>query len=326
MKPLQFNEILKQKLWGGEDIVRIKGGDPQKIAYIGESFEISGMAGEETTVASGEFAGWTLRQLAKRFGSRLLGRKNWEKFGEEFPLLIKFISAARDLSIQVHPDDAMAHVMGHPFGKNEMWYILKAQSGANISNGFKKDFSEEKYAEALSQGNFARHINIVDSHSGDCFFIPAGRIHCISAGNFLIEIQQSSDDTFRVYDFDRIGPDGKKRELHIEQARQALSYKAVPDPRVHYVPNEEGRALLMHTPYFTSHACSLSRRQTMDYSSVDSFMIYVAFEGAARLTDGEGNSLRLPAGHSVLFPAENQTVVVEPENGEKFRFLEACIV
>lgn len=325
MKPLQFKEILKQKLWGGEDIVRIKGWDPKEVREIGESFEISGLPGDETRVASGEFEGWTLRRLSERFGPRLLGEKNWKKFGTDFPLLIKFISAARDLSIQVHPDDEMAHEMGHPFGKNEMWYILKAEDGVNISNGFKEDFSEEKYAKALAAGNFAEHINIVPSRRGDCFFIPSGRIHCIGAGNFLIEIQQSSDDTFRVYDFDRIGPDGKKRKLHIEQARQALDYRAVPDPRIHYVDHEGGRSPLMSTPYFTAHVCKLSGTASIDYAEMDSFVIYIAFEGAARLTDSEGNTLHLSAGHTVLFPAENKLVNIEPENGETFGFLEASI-
>lgn len=323
IKPLRFGEIYKTKIWGGTGIGRLKGLEDN--GNTGESFEISGLAGDETRVKTGEFEGLTLRELLERFGARLVGARNFERFGTNFPLLVKFISAAGDLSLQVHPDDAMAHEMGHPYGKNEMWFIVAAEPGAHICAGFSSDFSETQYLAALADGNLGDHVNVAVTHPGDCFYIPAGCIHAIGAGNLIIEIQQSSDDTFRVYDYDRVDADGKKRELHVEQARRALDYRAAAPREAHYDRQAEGATRLVDCASFSTRSCRFTQPATLDYAAIDSFVIFVAYEGAALLTDAEGNEVRLKAGESVLFPAENTAVSVKPLGDTPCRFLEARI-
>ncbi len=323
MQPLTFQELFLPKIWGGEDIGLLKGCCLQK--NIGESFEISSVPGKETPVATGEFAGLTLEEVIKRTGVRLLGKVNYEKYGTDFPLLVKFISSAEDLSVQVHPGNDIAHEMGHPYGKNEMWYMVQTTGNAIVRVGFSEDYSEERYLREVADGTLCNHINTVAVHPGDSFSIPAGRIHSIGAGCLLIEIQQSSDDTFRVYDYNRTDITGEKRELHIDMARRALDYHAVSNPRINYqeVPNKP--VMLLDSPSFTTKLCRFDGTQVLDYSGLDSFVIYVAFEGSALLTDSEGTTLRLAAGHSVMFPAENAFVSIRPERA-RFSFIETSIL
>ena len=213
MKPIKFEALLKNTIWGGNDINQLKQ-LPEGTKAVGESWEISGVPGNETIVTAGDDLGATLPALIRKYGATLVGQANFERYGETFPLLIKFISAAQPLSIQVHPDDAMANTMGHPFGKTEMWYIIGTHEGARLCSGFAHDYSADAYAQGVEDGSIEEHLAYHTTHVGDCFFIPAGRIHSIGAGNFLIEIQQSSNDTFRVYDFNRtddpLGADAEK--------------------------------------------------------------------------------------------------------------------
>ncbi len=311
--PLLFKEIFRSKIWGGSGIGRLKG--LTLPDDIGESLEVSGMQGEETVVANGTLGGLTLQQILQQHGVELLGRKNFERFGTHFPLLVKFISTADDLSIQVHPDDGLAQAMGRRNGKSEMWYVVRAEKGARVLSGFAEDFSEERCLESIAEGRLCEHINALPVQSGDCFFIPAGRIHSIGAGCLLIEIQQSSDDTFRVYDFDRKEADGFRRTLHLDEARQALSYEAVTSPRTFYTPQINTPVTLVDTPQFTVRLCRFTEKTTLDYSGLDSFVCFVVFEGEVLLTDAEGRSVKLAAGSTVLFPAENPLVNVEPLGG-----------
>lgn len=310
MKPLRFREIYKEKPWGGTEIGRLKGCDLPR--GIGESFEISGVPGSETLVADGEFAGRPLSDILRHYGAEILGRRNAERYGTDFPLLIKFISAADNLSVQVHPDDALAQEMGHPFGKNEMWFIVRAEAEAKIFNGFSTAFSPEGYTAELAAGRLLEHINVDESHVGDCFYIPAGCIHSIGAGNLLVEIQQSSDDTFRVYDYDRVGADGSKRELHVDMAKRALDYNRVGSQRVTYTSAVGHPVTLVESPSFTTRLCRFDAPVALDYAALDSFVIFIAFSGEAQLTDASGNGVRLAAGRSVLFPADNTAVSVQP--------------
>lgn len=323
MQPFKFKEIFKEKIWGGDDIARIKQRELQP--NIGESFEISGVPGSETHVAGGPCDGMTLAQLTEEYGEKFLGKANFQKFGTDFPLLIKFISTASDLSVQVHPGEEMAHALGHPYGKNEMWYVVDAKSGAFVRDGFSRDFSEEEYLSSLDDGSLIPVINEFPTVAGDSFLVPAGRIHCIGGGNLIIEIQQSSDDTFRIYDYDRIAADGSKRELHVDLARQALSYKAVADPRVHYRSEPDRMVKLVDADYFRTRLGRIGKTLTIDYSTSDSFVILIAFEGSARITDSEGYVIELRAGESVLFPACNDSIKAEPIGGNQFGFLETGI-
>lgn len=313
MKALQFNALLKTTIWGGEEVTALKKLE-NAPKQVGESWEISGVPGNETVVADGEFKGETLEKLIERFGAELVGKRNIERYGTTFPLLIKFISAAQDLSIQVHPDDAMAQRMGHPYGKTEMWYIVHTQPGASLCSGFNADFSADGYTKSLADGTLMNHLSRHETRPGDCFFIPAGRIHSIGAGNFLVEIQQSSNDTFRVYDFDRTDAEGHKRELHVAQAREALDYKAYPEYRTQYEPHPNDCTPLVDCPQFTTRLYELTASLKADYTDIDSFVILIAFEGAATLRYAEGE-LTLRAGESVLFPATTEGVEIVPEAG-----------
>lgn len=324
MRPLKFREILKPTLWGGTDITAMKSLTASG-ASIGESWEISGVPGAETPVAGGEYAGMTLRELTARFGAELVGAENLRRYGDNFPLLVKFISAARDLSIQVHPDNAMARRLGRPFGKSEMWYIVRARRGAMICSGFNHEFAPADFTRSLDEGTLCNHLRQHESRAGDCFFIPAGRIHSIGAGNFLIEVQQSSDDTFRVYDFNRVDQNGERRQLHVDLAREALDYEYADDNRTNYLPVVNRAVTLIDRPEFTTRLYQLDRPLRADYSAIDSFVIFVAFEGSARLIDGDGNAVSLRAGESVLFPASNGTVDLMPGDAHPFGCLECFI-
>lgn len=319
MKALQFEALLKTTIWGGEEVTQLK-----QIAnapkQVGESWEISGVPGNETPVCEGEYKGQTLGQLIANFGADLIGKHNYEQYGTTFPLLIKFISAAQDLSIQVHPDDAMANRMGHPYGKTEMWYIVRTQPGASLCSGFNADFSADGYTQSLEDGTLMQHLSRHVTQPGDCFFIPAGRIHSIGAGNFLVEIQQSSNDTFRVYDFDRTDAQGNKRQLHVAEAREALDYKAYPEYRTHYTLQPNACTPLVNCPQFTTRLYSLTESVKADYSAIDSFVILIAFEGSATIRYDEGE-LMLKAGQSVLFPATTQGIEIKPLDQE-FKALE----
>ena len=324
MTPYKFQPVLKTPLWGGRDIVQLKGlTSPERV---GESWEISGVPGDESLVAEGPDRGMTLAQLIERDGANLIGRRNLERFGTDFPLLIKFISADQALSIQVHPDDEMAQrVEGKPFGKTEMWYVVGTHEGAELFSGFNRPLSLEEYDRLMTEGQLTSALSHYNTRPGDCFFLPAGQIHSIGAGNFIVEIQQSSDLTYRVYDFDRIDDSGQKRQLHTEQARQALNFTARDDYRTHYTPRDNARVVLESHPEFTTSLYRCTEAVETDFSDIDSFVIFVAFEGSAQLTDSEGHTTTLRAGESMLFPASNRSVRIEPQGGERFSCIETYV-
>ncbi len=324
MKALKFTPLLKSTIWAGRDVAQIKQ-CADSNALIGESWEISGVPGDETLVCEGEHKGLSLAQLIEQHGAEIVGAENLRRYGTSFPLLIKFISADQDLSIQVHPDDAMAQRMGHPYGKTEMWYIAKTHPGATLCTGFNAEFSAEGYTQSLADGTLTSHLNRCETQPGDCFFIPAGRIHSICAGNFLVEIQQSSNDTFRVYDFDRTDSNGNKRELHVEQAREALDYAACPDFRTQYAARENEAVMLVDCPQFTTRLFQLTQPVAEQHEGIDSFAILIAYEGEAEIIDGEGNATTLRAGESVLYPACNLWTEIRPKGDAKFCCLETYV-
>ena len=310
MKAIRFDALLKTTIWGGEEVTELKHLS-QAPLQVGESWEISGLPGDETLVSDGEFKGQTLSQLIATHGASLVGKHNYEQYGTNFPLLVKFMSTAKDLSIQVHPDDAMAQRMGHPFGKSEMQYILHAQPESRFYAGFNADFSADGYSQSVQDGSLMAHLKCHATHAGDCFLIPAGHIHCIGSGNFLIEIQQSSNDTFRAYDFDRRDAQGQRRELHIAQAREALDFHAYPTHRVHYDHKPDTASLLVDIPEFVVRLYEIEHTLNVDYATTDSFIIYIAYEGDALLHYDEGD-VHLSAGQTILFPASTTFVRIEP--------------
>ncbi|WP_418992262.1 type I phosphomannose isomerase catalytic subunit [Alistipes sp.] len=312
----KFEPILKSTLWGGEKIIPYKGIESAQTA-VGESWELSGVKGNESVVAAGPDAGMTLPQLIARDGAALVGQANAERFGGEFPLLIKFIDARQDLSIQVHPDDRLAWERHRSKGKTEMWYVVDADPGAKLRAGFAQAVTPEEYEASVADNTITDLLAEYEIHRGDLFFLPAGRVHSIGAGAFIAEIQQTSDITYRIYDFNRRDAQGKTRELHTELAKGAIDYTVLPDYRTPYrkAPNE--RVELVACPYFTTSLLDLTAPYTLDLSDLDSFVVAICTEGCGTLRDDRGNEMPLHRGETVLIPASVGSVAIAPEEGMK---------
>ena len=312
MYPLKFNPILKSMIWGGEKLRQYKAIDTDQ-KNIGESWELSGVPGNESVVSNGEFAGRTITELIKEYGPELLGRHVYETCGEKFPLLIKFIDARDDLSIQVHPDDAMAQeVHDQPFGKTEMWYVVSANKDAHLMSGLSAEITPEEYVSRVENNTITDILCDYKVASGDVFFLPAGRIHSIGKGCFIAEIQQTSDLTYRIYDFGRLGLDGKPRELHTELAKDAIDYSVSEDYRTAYAPVLNEDAPLVECKYFKTHLLDLTVPLSVDVKSKDSFVILICLEGQGELTDSEGNVVALKQGETVLVPAVTDQITFTP--------------
>ena len=302
MEIYKFNNILKPVLWGGDKLVAFKG-LPACDEPIGESWELSAVPGHESVVKGGEDDGLTLSQLVQRYGADLVGEDVYRRFGDSFPLLIKLIDAKRDLSIQVHPDDAMAQRRHGSFGKNEMWYILDADEGATIATGFKRPITPEEFDRHLAEGTILDVVNRDASHPGDVFYIPAGMIHAIGAGNLLVEVQQSSDITYRVWDYNRRDADGNLRELHTSQAREALDYNALDGQVVPPEPSLIGSTELLTTRYFSLTHYIVDKSLRIEIPQSHSFLALTCIQGES-LIEAEGlPSSAIKQGETVLIPA-----------------------
>ena len=252
MYPLKFKPILKTLVWGGEKIAPFKGIDTDQH-NIGESWELSGVKDNESVVANGPLAGRTITELIAEYKDRLIGRANYEKTGTEFPLLIKFIDARQDLSIQVHPDDRLAAERHNGSkGKTEMWYVVNADKDAHLMSGLTRAITPEEYVARVADNTITEVLHDYKVSPGDVFFLPAGRIHSIGAGSFIAEIQQTSNITYRIYDFGRLGLDGKPRELHTELAKDAIDYNVYDDYRTHYTEKKNEETELVSCSYFTT--------------------------------------------------------------------------
>ena len=309
----KFQPILKSTIWGGEKIVpykQIASGQTQ----VGESWELSGVKGNESVVAGGPEAGTTLPGLIAHHGAALLGKANFERFGEEFPLLIKFIDARQDLSIQVHPDDRLAWERHKSKGKTEMWYVVDADKGARLRSGFAKQVTPAQYEASVEDNTITDILAEYEIHPGDLFFLPAGRVHSIGAGAFIAEIQQTSDITYRIYDFNRKDANGKTRELHTDLAREAINYEVLDDYRTKYEPLKDEPVELVACPYFTTSLYDMTEEISCDYSELDSFVIFICMEGSCKMVDNEGNELTVNAGESILLPATTQDITITPES------------
>lgn len=286
---------------------------------MGESWEISDVPGDESVVADGADAGKNLTQLMQEYKEKLVGKENYQRFHGKFPLLIKFIDAKQDLSIQVHPNDELAMKRHQSMGKTEMWYIIDNTGGkAHLYSGLKKKITPEEYAQMIEENTICDALDKYDVQPGDVFFLPAGRIHSIGAGCFLAEIQQTSNITYRIYDFNRRDKNGNLRELHTELSKDAIDYTVENDYRTHYTPHKDEPVELVSCPYFTTSVYNLTESMTMDYSELDSFVIYICMKGSCTVTDNEGNCISLKAGESVLFPATTQNLEVVPDGEVSF--------
>lgn len=320
MKPLKFNALLKSTLWGGDKIIPFKHLDIQQ-ENVGESWEISGVKDNETIVADGPYAGKKLNELVEELKGKLVGEDNYQRFGNEFPLLIKFIDARQDLSIQVHPTDEIAKMQGKERGKTEMWYLMDSDKDATLLCGLKKKITPEEYAQMVENDTIVDAIDRYEVKEGDCFFLPAGRIHAIGTGCFLAEIQQTSDVTYRIYDFKRKDKDGNYRQLHTKEAAECINYNVESNYRTDYTPVKNQGVSLVQCPYFNTAVYDLDEPMTIDYSELDSFVILIGLKGNATITDNEGNTFTLQAGESVLVPATTETLKVDGN----IKFLETYV-
>ncbi|MGM9871419.1 MAG: type I phosphomannose isomerase catalytic subunit [Muribaculaceae bacterium] len=302
-----FTPYYKSVIWGGDEICRRKG-EPAPDAHIGESWEISPVAGCETIVADGPDKGLTLNKLTLRYGPSLLGKEISEKYCGRFPLLLKIIDAGRDLSVQVHPGEEMARRLHNCPGKTEMWYIVDHKPGAKIYNGFTRPITPDGYRKMVEQKDIMDVIQAHDAANGDVYFVPPGRIHAIGAGNLLIEVQQASDITYRVYDFDRLGADGHPRELHTELAAQAINFSVFSDHRIDY-DTASRQVELLSCDYFDVALIS-PEDDIMHYDIPrDAFAIVICVEGECTVSSGD-DTRSLPPLHSLLVPASEKTFTV----------------
>lgn len=317
MYPLKFQTIFKTVVWGGEKIAPFKGVETDQH-NIGESWELSGVKGNESVVAEGALAGKTITELAEEYKGCLLGEKVFAKTGTEFPLLIKFIDARDDLSIQVHPDDALAGARHNGSkGKTEMWYVVQADEKAHLMSGLTKHITPEEYAAKVEDNTITDVLHDYNVSAGDVFFLPAGRIHSIGTGCFIAEIQQTSDITYRIYDFGRVGLDGKPRELHTELSKAAIDYTVLDDYKTAYEEVKNAENEIVSCEYFTTSLFDLDQPVSVPVKANDSFMIVICVGGNGTLTDSEGNAVTLRQGETVLVPACTESVTFTPSEGLK---------
>lgn len=314
--PLKFEPILKEKIWGGTTLVSHyhKNADPG-IKY-GESWELSAISDNLSVVSNGFLAGNNIEELIEVYMGDITGESVFERFGNEFPLLVKLIEAGEDLSIQVHPDNKTAKERHKAYGKTEMWYILESEKGSKIFTGFKEPVSKEIYMNAMKTGELPGLLNIENSEPGDVFFTPAGRIHAIGRGILLVEIQQTSDITYRVFDWNRKDIKGKSRDLHMELALDVIDFKAAGKNKISKQPTINKTENLVNCEFFTTNIISFNERIIKDYNLIDSFVIYVCTEGEF-LIRWEGNSEPVLKGETVLLPALIKDVILEPSPESK---------
>ena len=317
MNYFKFQPLLKQTLWGGDKIIPFKHLSTV-MENVGESWEISGVKDNET-IAAGD--GRSLNQLVRDMKGRLVGEANYQRFGDEFPLLIKFIDARQDLSIQVHPTDEIAHRQGRERGKTEMWYVMDSAPDAKLYNGLKLQITPEQYKQMVADDTICDALAQYSVKEGDLFFIPAGRIHSIGAGCFVAEIQQTSDVTYRIYDFKRKDKDGNYRQLHTQEASESINYTVLDDYRTHYQPRTNESQLLVECPYFNTAVYDLTEAMTIDYSELDSFVILIGMKGEGTLTI-DGETVAFSAGETILVPASAQEVRTEGT----IKFLETYVL
>jgi mannose-6-phosphate isomerase len=318
--PLKFKTIYKDKIWGGQKIKTYLHKDFGDLPNCGETWEISGVKSDVSVVADGALEGESLADLLEKYKDQLVGKKVYAHFGNVFPLLVKFIDANDDLSIQVHPDDELAKKRHNSFGKTEMWYIIEADPGSTLISGFNQPVNKETYLDKLNSGHIMDILNREDVDAGDVFFLPAGRVHTIGKGLLIAEIQQTSDITYRIYDFDRVDDKGNKRELHTEEAVAAIDYNFYPEYKTEYQPEKNETVKLVKCPYFTTNILDFTKSTSRDYSALDSFVIHVCVEGNY-VIECHGGQHTVKMGECVLLPKTVDRVDMITVNG--FKILES---
>lgn len=304
--PLKFHPILKERLWGGTKL-GVQLNKPISSDITGESWELSGVEGDVSVVSNGALKGTSLNTLIANKADELLGTSVVKRFGKEFPILIKFIDAKQDLSIQLHPNDALAKKRHNSFGKTEMWYIMDAEKDAKLIVGFNQPVTKEQYVQSLENNTLLDYMNYENVRSGDTFFINTGKIHAIGAGVLLAEIQQTSDVTYRVFDFNRRDKEGNLRELHTDLALEAIDFDQKDDFKVSYEKKKDRINPMVACPYFNTNFLHLEGDLIQNTTQRDSFTIYMCVEGEAQISNENGDTT-VQKGESVLLPASSNTI------------------
>ena len=310
--PLKFEPIIKDKIWGGDALVNHYGKKPAGLSNIGESWELSAITDNLSVVSNGFLAGNNIEEIIEVYMGDITGDSIFERFGNEFPLLIKFIEAGKDLSVQVHPGNELAKERHNANGKTEMWYILESKNHGKIYTGFSEPVTSEVYLDALNNNSIPDLLNVETAEPGDTFFTPAGRIHAIGAGIVLVEIQQTSDITYRVYDWGRTGVNGKPRELHTDLAMDTIDFSASGKTKTRFELKENKKENLVNCEFFTTNILKFNSQVEKDYNMIDSFVVYICTEGKF-LIRWENNSEVVSKGETVLLPAMIRNVVLDPD-------------
>ena len=322
--PLKFMPLFKQRVWGGNKIATELGVDYSPLPSCAELWCLSGLAEQETVVANGFLAEANLSEVIQMYTDELLGEENYAEFGEEFPLLLKILDAADNLYVQVHPDHDYAQQIGMRNGKNEMWYVLQADQGAEIFTGFNKNMTKAEVINRVRDTKLTEVLDCTAAEKGDLFYIPAGLVHSIGKGCLIAEIQQSSDTTYRLYDWGRKDQNGKPRQLHLEQALQVMDLKKRNQGgKVHYHAHTDETTNLLTTPFFTVNRMYCLQGLKKDYSSLDSFVIYFCVGGNGMI-ETEIGQVPLKAGEALMLPAVCQKAAILPR--KSIEILEIFIV
>lgn len=311
--PMTFKSLYKEKIWGGLKIKQLLNMDIGLLPNCGEVWLLSGVEGNPTTVANGYLANNELNELGEVFMADLLGERVYERFGPKFPILVKVIDSNDWLSIQVHPDDALAQARGTGYGKTEMWYAMQADPDAQLICGFNRPVDQNVYLQYLKAGKLPEIMNYEQVEQGDVFYIPAGRVHALGPGLLIAEIQQTSDTTYRIYDWDRLDNQGNARELHTELALDAIDFTLHPHYKTPYDKAERKTQNLVRSPFFTTNILKPLSAVQKDYEDLDSFVILMCTSGSCHI-EGGGQKINLKTGGVVLLPNAAKQVVIEPEN------------
>lgn len=311
--PIKFTPILKDKIWGGQKLKTLLN-KTSDLPNIGESWEISDVEGDTSVVANGALKGQTLKQIQETYKEDLIGLQNYRVFGNKFPLLIKFIDAKQDLSIQLHPNDELAAKRHNSFGKTEMWYVMQADEGSNLIVGFNQKMDAETYLSHLESKTLTEILNFDKVKVGDTYFIEVGRVHAIGAGVVVAEIQQTSDITYRVYDWDRVDDEGNERELHNDLAIDAIDFEMEDNFRVSYEKAKNQSNKMVSCPYFTTSYLDVDSTLKKE-NNHDSFLIYMCVEGEAQITTDSGTET-IKKGETILLPAAVKNYEITSENAK----------
>jgi mannose-6-phosphate isomerase len=309
--PLKFKPWYRKMIWGGSKMRTVLGKD-LKFNDCGESWEISAVQGHLSVVSNGFLAGNTIQEIIEVYMGDLVGESVYQKFGIEFPLLVKFIDSNQDLSIQVHPNDELALKRHKAFGKTEMWYVLDAEPGSTLFTGFNRPISREDYIKNVKEGSILSILNEEKVSKADVYFLPAGRVHALRSGILLAEIQQTSDITYRIYDWDRIDTEGNPRELHNELALDAIDYNYYDNYKVGYTAEKDKSTILVKSDYFITSLLKPTKSFWRDYTLIDSFVILICVEGTGKINYGK-ESVSFGLGETVLIPADLNEIEIVPD-------------